>query len=72
MKRLSTGWGTYELTGDSLRLGPLAMTKMACPKGTELEQSFGAALEQTRAYRISSERLELLGEHGSLARLEAQ
>jgi heat shock protein HslJ len=64
--------GTYELNGDSLRLGPLAMTKMACMKGMELEQSFAAALEQTRAYRIATERLELLGAHGVLARLEAQ
>lgn len=64
--------GTYQLNGDSLRLGPLAMTRMACVKGMELEQGFAAALEQTRAYRISSQVLELLGEHGTLARLEAQ
>jgi heat shock protein HslJ len=64
--------GSYEVSGDSLTLGPLALTKMACAKGMELEQGFVAALEQTRAYRLSAQGLELLGERGSLARLEAQ
>jgi heat shock protein HslJ len=64
--------GTYELNGDSLTLGPLAMTRMACAKGMELEQRFTAALEQTRVYRLSARGLELVGQRGSLARLEAQ
>jgi heat shock protein HslJ len=64
--------GTYGLNGDSLRLGPLTLTRMACAKGMEVEQRFVSALEQTRAYHISSRGLELLGAHGSLAHLEAQ
>ncbi len=64
--------GTYEVSGDSLRLGPIAMTRMACAKGMELEQGFVAALDQTRAYRLSSRGLDLLGQHGPVARLEAQ
>jgi heat shock protein HslJ len=40
--------GTYEAKGDSLRIGPLALTRMACPSGMELETKFGAALDATR------------------------
>jgi heat shock protein HslJ len=64
--------GTYQLNGDSLRLGPLALTRMACVKGMDLERGYVAALEHTRAYRLTPQGLELLGEAGSLAQLEAQ
>ncbi len=64
--------GTYRLQGDSLRFGPLALTRMACKKGMDIEREFVAALEGTRAYRLSPDGLELLGESGTIARLEAQ
>lgn len=64
--------GKYELSGDSLRLGPFALTRMACEKGMELEKAYLAALESTRTYRLSPRGLELVGSTGSLARLEAQ
>lgn len=64
--------GTFSLKGDSLRIGPLALTRMACTKGMDLEQAYTRAVEQTRAYRISDQSLELLGAGGTLARLEAQ
>jgi heat shock protein HslJ len=64
--------GSYKLKGDSLTLGPLTLTRMACVNGMALEQNFVSVLEQTRTYRISSQGLELLNAHGSLARLEAQ
>lgn len=64
--------GTYTLKGDSLLLGPLALTRMACEKGMDLERGYVAALEHTRTYRLGSQGLELLGDAGPVARLEAQ
>jgi heat shock protein HslJ len=64
--------GTYEAKGDSLRIGPLALTRMACPSGMELETKFGAALDATRSYRITGNRLDLVGETGVVASLEAK
>jgi putative lipoprotein len=64
--------GTYQAKGDSLRVGPLALTRMACPSGMELETKFGAALDATRSYRITGNRLDLLGDTGVVASLEAK
>ncbi len=64
--------GTWELRGDSLRLGPFALTRMACFKGMDLEQAYLDALQNTRTFRLSAQGLELFGERGPLARLEAQ
>jgi heat shock protein HslJ len=64
--------GAYVLNGDSLQLGPFALTRMACLKGMELEKQYVDALQRTRAYRQSAEKLELLDSSGTLARLEAQ
>jgi heat shock protein HslJ len=64
--------GTWEVRGDSLRLGPFALTRMACFKGMDLEQAYVDALQETRTFRLSAQGLELFGERGPLARLEAQ
>ena len=64
--------GTYQAKNDSLRIGPLALTRMACPSGMELETKFGAALDATRSYRITGNRLDLVGETGVVASLEAK
>ena len=64
--------GTYQAKGDSLRIGPLALTRMACPSGMELETKLGAALDATRNYRITGNRLDLMGETGVVASLEAR
>lgn len=64
--------GAYVLNGDSLRLGPFALTRMACDKGMELEKQYVDALQRTRTYRRSAERLELVDSSGTLASLEAQ
>ncbi len=64
--------GPYELHGDSLRLGPFALTRMACMKGMDLEKQYVETLQRTRAYRQSAAKLELLDSSGTLARLEAQ
>ena len=64
--------GPYELHGDSLRLGPFALTRMACMKGMDLEKQYVETLQRTRAYRQTAAKLELLDSSGTLARLEAQ
>ena len=61
----------YSIAGDSLTLGPIAMTMMACPSGMELEQQFGTALSATRRFRVDGNTLQLVGPAGVLARLEA-
>ena len=59
--------GRYELSGDGLRFGPLAMTRMACAEGMDLEQRYAMALAATRTYRIKGSQLELLAADRVLA-----
>jgi heat shock protein HslJ len=51
--------GTYTLSGNSLSFGPLAMTRMACATGDDLERSYTMALEQTTDLKVASNGLEL-------------
>lgn len=62
--------GSYELNGRSLKLGPLATTRMACP-ALETETAFLKALGATTRYEISGTRLTLFGGDTAVARLEA-
>lgn len=64
--------GSYEVAADSLTLGPLILTRMACPSGMELEQQFTGALGATRRYRIDDHRLDLLSDSGVVASLESR
>jgi heat shock protein HslJ len=64
--------GPYLLAGDSLRLGPLVMTRMACDAGMDLETAFAAALDSVSTYRLEGTTLELMGANEVLARLEAR
>jgi len=64
--------GTYTINGDSLRFGPMAMTRMACTAGMDLESQLSAALEATRRYELSSTQLKLLGPSGPVARFSRQ
>lgn len=65
--------GDYERAGESLRLGRLAGTMMACAEGMEAERAFLQALTRVRAWRVDEGRLELLdGEGKVLARFEAR
>ncbi|SRR6476661_4344823 len=60
--------GSYALAGDSLRFGPLAMTRMACTEGMQLESQLVAALQATRRYELTSTQLKLFGPTGAVAR----
>ena len=62
--------GTYELDGASLKFGPIASTKMACP-AMETETKFLSALAATTRYEIAGSNLTLFGVDAPLARLEA-
>lgn len=65
--------GPYTVSGDSLRLGPMISTRMACidEQANRQEVAFLAALDSTRRYRISGDTLTLEGEGGPLALLVA-
>lgn len=64
--------GTYTLRGDTLRFGPLIMTRMACADGMELERELSAALEATQRYELSSTQLKLVGPSKAVARFSRQ
>jgi heat shock protein HslJ len=66
--------GTYTLDGESLKIGPVATTRMACPDTlrAEQERAFLKALEGTASYKIHGENLELFDPAGTLlARFES-
>jgi copper homeostasis protein (lipoprotein) len=64
--------GSYEVTGDRLRIGPLASTMMYCEETMELEQRFLTALGSVRRWRVAGPQLLLADEQGrTLAELEA-
>lgn len=46
--------GGYTVEGQNLHFAPLAMTKMACTEGMDLEQHFADALGHTNRYELTS------------------
>jgi heat shock protein HslJ len=66
--------GPYELSGESLRFGPLASTRRACADDalTAQETAFLRALQETRSWRVTGDTLALGGSAGTLARLVAR
>lgn len=60
--------GAYTLTSGGLTFGPLAMTRMACAQGDELERKYSMALDQTTDWKVTSNGLELLRGSTLLAR----
>ena len=61
--------GSYELSGSSLKFGPLATTRMACPS-MDAEQAYLGALSATTRYEIAGTTLTLFGPDGPVVRLE--
>jgi heat shock protein HslJ len=59
--------GPYTTQADSLRFGPLLMTRMACASGSELEARYVAALEATRRFAFDHDSLRFLGATGPVA-----
>ena len=65
--------GSYEQTGDGLRFGPLATTRMACVEAArnQQEQQFTAALAATDRYEITGDSLTLYAGTAARARFVA-
>lgn len=58
--------GSWQTEGDTIRIGPLASTRMACPEPQmELEAALFGALDAARTYRRERIDLTLFGEDGS-------
>jgi len=51
--------GGYRAEGTRLEFSQLAMTRMACAEGMDLEQRFGNALERVTGYELAGDRLVL-------------
>lgn len=64
--------GPYVVSGDSLRLGPLAMTMMACTDGMEVERAYASALERVIRFERRDSTLDLFDAAGLVARFRAQ
>ncbi len=61
--------GTYKLSEERLKFGPVVATKMACLDDGEVEKSYLQALQQVRSWRVKGSTLDLLNESGeSVAR----
>ena len=64
--------GSYQLDGNSLRISPLGMTRMACPEPQmKQEQEVNKALEATNGYKLSGNTLELLNGEKVLAQFRS-
>ena len=61
--------GPYEIDGDSITIGPLAGTKMACTSEelSKQETDFLAALELATTFVVTGDRLDLLRDGGTIA-----
>lgn len=60
-------FGQYELSGNTLKLGPVGATRRACPDAqSAIESRFLGMLENVRAWGVDSGELTLLGESGVL------
>ncbi|HET9941929.1 MAG TPA: META domain-containing protein [Terriglobia bacterium] len=65
--------GTYRLNGNNLNLSSIAVTKMACAQGMELESELFTSLGTVARWRVAGQHLELLdGESVVAARFEAR
>jgi len=65
--------GRYEAEQTSLTFSDVAISRMACPTGMDVERRFLAALRASHTARIRRQTLELLDANGkSLARFEAR
>jgi copper homeostasis protein (lipoprotein) len=63
--------GGYTQAGETLKLGPLMGTLMACPIPDRLDRRFREALVMTRSWKVTGGELTLLDENGTVvARFE--
>ncbi len=65
-------FGSYETSGQSLTLGALGATRMACPEGMDQEQELFTALGTVTRYEIHGSKLMLFADKKLVARFEAR
>ncbi len=58
--------GSYAAGRDTLQLGQLATTRMACLNNNNLDQKFHEALNKVTHYQVYGKTLKLLDRHGNL------
>ena len=58
--------GSYVAGRDTLQLGQLATTRMACLNNNNLDQKFHEALNKVTHYQVYGNYLKLLDRHGNL------
>jgi putative lipoprotein len=65
--------GRYTVSAGTLRIGPLASTRMACPPAMmEQEATLTATFDRPSSYRITGETLTLFDGDKELAHFEAR
>jgi putative lipoprotein len=65
--------GLYEITAETIRIGPLAGTLMACPNASDLVRRFREAIGSATRWTATSTTLNLLDDKGTvLARFAAR
>jgi putative lipoprotein len=65
--------GSYRLEGASLTFGDLALTQRACAgPAMEVEGAYLHTLGRVGGYRLTGDRLHLLGEEGVVARFRSR
>ena len=65
--------GSYSLTGDELKIGPVASTQMACPEpGSSVENAFHAALAGTLRYAVDGDGLSATTASGATLRFRRE
>lgn len=65
--------GGYKEGNGAIRLGPFAVTRMACPGTDDVERRYLGAMAQVHTYRVSATSLELIDSGGVvLVRLKPQ
>lgn len=65
-------FGSYETSGNSLTLGAMGATRMACPEGMDEEQELFTVLGSTTRYEIHGSKLLLFADKTLVARFEAR
>lgn len=65
-------FGSYRSSGQTLELGALGATRMACPDGMDREQELFAALDSVTRYEIQGSKLLLFADSKLVARFEAR
>jgi len=58
--------GAFKADASSINIGPLSMTRKACPQGMEQEQALTAALKVATTWKIIGEHLELFDDEGQV------